>query len=90
VPLYTYVVIYKGDHFVAQAKHSNFLGFVSSWTSELPAGAMPSLTGDLRKELAHKAYRGEFGAVPNRRLVWRKIIDLGGSNFTIYAVQTDA
>ena len=56
MPLYTYVVTYKGDTYVAQDKKSNFKGFVSSWTSDLPLGALKGLTPSLAKELQRAAY----------------------------------
>ncbi|WP_224963111.1 hypothetical protein [Geomonas subterranea] len=89
MPLYTYIVTFKGSSYVAQAKHSNFRGFVSSWTSELPQNALQGLTPDLKKELSQKAYRGEFNEVPNRKHVWKKSIDLEGEEFTVFAVQTE-
>ncbi len=87
MPLYTYVVAFKGATYSAQSSHSNFRGFVTSWT-DLPQGALPALTPSLKKMLAHKAYRGEFEPVENRNHVWRKSIDLDGSEFVVYAIQT--
>ncbi len=89
MPLYTYIVSFKGSNYVAQAKHSNFKGFVSSWTSELPPNAIKGLTTELKKELSQKAYRGDFDEVPNRKHVWKKTIDLGGEEFALIAVQTE-
>ena len=89
MPLYTYILVYKGHSYVAQGRHSNFRGFVSSWTSELPPNALPGLTPNLHKELGEKAYRGAFDEVPNRKHVWTKQIELGGSEFRVYAVQTE-
>jgi hypothetical protein len=90
MPLYTYIATFKGATFVGQDRRSNFRGFVSAWTSELPANALPALTPELRKDLSAKAYRGEFVEVPNRKHVWRKSIDLNGEEFVVYAVQTEA
>jgi hypothetical protein len=88
MPLYTYIVSYKGASRVTQGRHSNFKGFISSWCSEIPAGALPGLTSALYKELVSKAYRGEFLPVANTSNVWRKSIEVGASEFTIIAVQT--
>ena len=87
MPLYTYVVTFKGSTYAAQSSHSNFRGFVTSWAN-LPQGALPALTPPLQKELAQKAYRGEFDPVENRKHVWRKTIDLSGNEFVVYAIQT--
>jgi hypothetical protein len=87
MPLYTYVVAFKGQTFAAQGSYSNFKGFVSAW-ADLPAGALPSLTSGLRKELSQKAYRSDFLEVPNRKHLWRKSIDLSGEEFVVYAIQT--
>ena len=88
MPLYTYVVSYKGATHVAQGSHSNFKGFISTWCSNLPAGALPTLTPALHHDLAAKAYRGEFPPVANIKHAWRKSIELGGSEFVVVAVQT--
>lgn len=87
MPLYTYIAAFKGATYASQGSYSNFKGFVTAW-SDLPANALPGLTPALRKELAHKAYRGEFFEVPNKKHLWRKSIDLNGEEFVVYAVQT--
>jgi hypothetical protein len=89
MPLYTYLATFKGATCVAQDRKSNFKGFVTAW-ADLPANALPGLTPSLRRELAEKAYRGEFVEVPNRKHVWRKTINLSGEEFVVYAVQTEA
>ena len=53
MPLYTYVIAFKGQTFATQGSYSNFKGFVTVW-ADLPAGALPSLTPSLKKELAQK------------------------------------
>jgi hypothetical protein len=88
MPLYTYVVSYKGASRVTQGSHSNFKGFISSWCSNIPPGALPALTPALHKELASKAYGGDFDSIPNIKHVWRKSIEVGGSEFVVIAVQT--
>ena len=90
MPLYTYVVTYRGSCHVAQGSHSNFKGFISTWCSNIPASALPALTPALHKELVAKAYSGEFVAISNAKNAWRKSIPLGGSECTIVAVQTQA
>ncbi len=88
MPLYTYIVSYKGASQVTQGSHSNFKGFISTWCSNIPAGALPALTPALDKELTARAYGGEFLAVSNIKHVWRKSIEVGGSPLTVIAVQT--
>lgn len=88
MPLYTYIVSFKGATYAAQSSHSNFRGFVSSWSGDLPENALPDLTPSLKKELSKKAYCGEFAEMPNRKHIWRKTIDLNGEEFVVYAVQT--
>lgn len=87
MPLYTYIAAFKGATFASQGSYSNFKGFVRAW-ADLPPNALPGLTPSLRKELAHKAYRGEFVEVPNEKHLWRKSIKLDGEEFVVYAVQT--
>jgi len=87
MPLYTYIVSFKGETYASQDSYSNFKGFIASWCN-IPVGAIHSLTPHLRKELAGKAYGGEFAEVPNRKHVWKKTIDLGGDDFVVYAIQT--
>ena len=88
MPLYAYVVSYKGATYVAQGSHSNYRGFASTWCANIPMGALPALTAPLHKELAAKAYRGEFSAVPNIKHTWRKSIEIGGNQCTVVGVQT--
>jgi hypothetical protein len=87
MPLYTYIVSFKGATHVTQGSHSNFKGFISTWCSN-PAGIAPSLTPVLQNELAHKAYRGEFLPVPNIKHAWKKSIELDGKELIVVAVQT--
>ena len=72
---------------VAQGSHSNLKGFISTWCSNLPAGALPALTPALHRDLAKKACRGKFPPIANTGHAWRKTIELGGSEFVV-AVQT--
>jgi len=78
MPLYTYVVTYRGGGYVAQASHSNFKGFVSEWADDVPMDALPGLTPALKRELSVAAYRGDFMLIPNRHHVWKKVLTLGG------------
>jgi hypothetical protein len=59
MPLYTYVVTYKGENYITQASRSNPKGF-PDWLGALP----PSL-----RKLVTDPYRGSFETVPNRRNV---------------------
>jgi len=89
MPLYTYILAFKGSLYAAQGRHSNFKGFVSSWSTDLPTNALPGLTATLKTELSKKAYRGEFLEVPNRTHVWRNTFKLEDEDFIVYAVQTE-
>ena len=88
MPLYTYIVAFKGTTYAAQGSHSNFKGFSSTLRGNLPPHALPGLTPTLRKELIDKAYKGEFSEAPNKKHVWHKVIDLSGEEFVVYAIQT--
>ena len=88
MPLYTFVLSYKGQSHVSQGSHSNFRGFVSAWCGNMPTSALPALTPTLRRELAGKAYVGEFVALPNLQHVWRKTFEIGGSACELLAIQT--
>jgi hypothetical protein len=88
MPLYTYVVSYKGSTHVTQSSHSNFKGFIDAWCTNLPAGALPALTPALHRDLARKAHLAEFPAIANIKHAWRKSVELAGSEFVVVAVQT--
>lgn len=85
MPLYTYVVSYRGATHVCQARRSNYQGF-GDWETDLP---QDFLTPSLRKEAAKHKYAG-FEEIPNRVHAWRKEFLLGGCAFTIIAVQTES
>ena len=89
MPLFTYIVSYAGAAHVAQGSHSNFTGFAMTWASNIPATALPTLTPALRKDLLHKAYQDAFSEVPGVKHVWRKALELGGRELTVFAVQTE-
>ena len=87
MPLYTYVVAFKGAVYTTQDSYSNFKGFTSIWSKGLPENALPGLTQALRNELLRKS-RGNFEEVPNRKHVWKTTIDLSGHPFVVHAIQT--
>lgn len=89
MPLYTYVATYKGESFVAQGQHSNYVGFASTWAA-LPAAALAGLPQVARKALARDAYRTDFSAVPNRTHVWTKTMQIDEFPMVVYAIQTEA
>ena len=89
MPLYTYIVTFKGAVHIAQGSHSNFTGFVSTWASSIGGGALSTMTPVQRKELTNRAYEGKFEAVSGAAHVWRKSIEIGGSDCVVVAVQTD-
>lgn len=89
MPLFTYIVSYKGASHVAQGSHSNFTGFAMTWAARIPASALPAMTPVLRKELQRVAYHGPFVEVAGAKHVWRKSLDLSGSELVVHAVQTE-
>ena len=89
MPLFTYIVSYKGSSYVAQGSHSNFTGFASTWAAHIPESELSLLTPVLRKELMRKAYAGTFVAVPGVKHVWRKSVEVGGLALCVHAVQTE-
>ena len=88
MPLFTYIVTYRGASHVAQGSHSNFTGFTSTWASNIPQGALPGLNPSLFRRLSAIAYEGSFTPVSNAKHVWCKSIELGGATLTVIAVQT--
>jgi hypothetical protein len=90
MPLFTYIVSYKGASHVVQERRSNYRGWWSSWTSEIPAGALPGLTPSLKQELSKPWGAVDWVAVLNRTHVWKKSFPLGGSEFSVYVIQTEA
>lgn len=68
MPLYTYIMSFKGSTYAAQGSYSNFKGFVSSWSGGLPDNALPGLTPSLKrnchkKHIAVSFFRARSGAV---------------------------
>jgi hypothetical protein len=88
MPLFTYIVSYKGSTHVAQGSHSNFNGFAMTWATGIPATALPALTPVLRKELKAKAYGG-FVAAEGVKHVWKKTLQIGNADLVVHAVQTE-
>ena len=79
MPLYTYVVTYRGESFTTQARRSNPKGFLD-WLEALP----PTL-----RKLVTDPYRGSFEAVPNQQNVWRNKFRVDGNDLNVVIVQTD-
>lgn len=77
MPLFTYVVAYKGESYIAQTRRSNPKGF-PDWMEALPK--------ELRNNI--NPYGGSFEPMPNRQHVWRKSLTVGDHELTIVAVQT--
>lgn len=88
MPLYTYVVTFNNSNYVGQGKYSNFKGFVSSWSAEMPNTALVGFSASLKKLLSEKVFTGEFREVVNRKGVWHKEIDLNGQRFSVHAIET--
>ena len=83
MPLYTYVILYKGATYVSQARRSNFQGF-GDWAAEIPTNALPA---SQRKQVLDQMYGG-FEEVPNRTNVWKKTLIIGNAEVAIVAIQT--
>ena len=75
MPLYTYLVTYKGEIYTVQKRRSNPKGFFPDWMEALP----PSLRNLKTPSLS------SFEAAPNRQNVWQ-ILD--GGDFRVVVVQT--
>jgi hypothetical protein len=86
MPLYTYVVSYRGATYAEQTRASNFKGFAGGVVGSIPASALPTLPATLRNEMLQSAMRCEWREVPNRSGLWRAAFDLAGDAFVIYAV----
>jgi hypothetical protein len=84
MPLYTYVVSFRDETYVVQARRSNSSGF-GDWFSGLPAAA---LTPAERKELTAGQLYGVFDEIPNSVHAWRKRLTIGGSQMIVTAIQT--
>ena len=78
MPLYTYVLHYKGETYVTQRRRSNFQGF-ADWLEGLPAS--------VRKGIKHP-YAG-FEPVPNRQRVWQRSLMVDDRELVVTAVQSD-
>ena len=89
MPLFTYIVSYKGSDYVAQGSHSNFTGFASTWSANIPKSALRTMTQSQREYLAKHAWDGSFEPVSGLTHVWRKVIHVQGSDCVITAIQTD-
>jgi len=88
MPLYTYIVTYNNSNYVGQGSHSNFRGFTSDWSRDIPDNALTGFNSNLKKQLQKLSFQGEFNSVPNRINVWEKSIDLNGKVFKIHAIET--
>jgi len=88
MPLFTYVASYRGGTHVDQERRSNFKGFAALVIGRIPDNTLPGLNTALRKSVVEKTYWVEWQPIPNRTNVWRTSFDLDGSEFAIYAVQT--
>lgn len=82
MPLYTYVIAFKGNTYISQSSHSNFRGFIS-WVE-----AIPNITPATKKGLSQKAHQGEFTPVAHKKHVWRKSIELADDALVVLAIQT--
>ncbi|MES2174062.1 MAG: hypothetical protein V4523_08985 [Pseudomonadota bacterium] len=79
MPLYTYVMSYKGATKISQHKHSNYTGFLLTPI----AAAFPNLKpafGDL--------IRMRPEPVSNAERVWGCSKDISGENFVLHVIET--
>ncbi len=88
MPLYTYVAHYKGRTCVDQDRRSNYAGFAPLVLGRMADGGLLGSSNNLRNEMAHKAYRSAWAAIPNRLSVWRTAFELDGVQLELYAIQT--
>ncbi|WP_112661884.1 hypothetical protein [Microvirga flavescens] len=81
MPLYTFVMSYKGRTAVYQHRKSNFKG----WLSQVIAAGFP----DLAKDKAFTTIRlGEPEAIPNVAHVWRFSVKLAEGELMVHVVET--
>jgi hypothetical protein len=57
------------------------------WFGEMPPNAIPALTPAHQKEM--NLYKGRYEAVPNRKNVWRKTLNIDGSELQVFVIQTE-
>jgi hypothetical protein len=86
MPLYTWVVTWRGDSYVHQDRRSNFRGW-TEW-AKVPPGALAHFSPALQAELYRQPLYAPWESLPNRRNVWRKQLELDGSPFVVTVVQT--
>lgn len=90
MPLYTYIVCYRGSTAAEQGSYSNYKGFAAQVLGAIPQKALPDITPKLRQEFLGKVYRCDWLAVLNRKNLWRASFELDGSDLVVYVVQTKA
>ena len=79
MPLYTYIMSYKGITKASQHKHSNYTGFLLTPISETFPNLKPNF-GDLMR------MRPE--PVPNAQRTWACSMEVSGGTFKLYVVET--
>jgi hypothetical protein len=90
MPLYTYIVNFKSESYVAQGRFSNVTGFFGTLMRDVPERSFPMLASALKYDICKEIAYGQFVEVPNRRNVWCKKVDVNGSVLTVYAVYTSS
>ncbi len=89
MPLYTYIATYRGASYAGQNRFSNFKGFASRVIGDVPDGVLPGLDKAMRNDVIEAMWRGQWQPIANRKNVWRNSFEVRGSEFVLYAVQTD-
>lgn len=86
MPLYTYMVAYKGETYVSQLSRSNFKGFVSELIDAIPPSTFSGIDTRAKKEMTKICY----GLIlrPNQTNVWEASGDVLGEKFRVFAVET--
>lgn len=79
VPLYTYVMSYKGRTKVSQHRHSNYTGFLITPVS----GAFPGL-----KPVFDDLIRMKPEPVQNAERTWACSKEISGEDFTLHVIET--
>lgn len=79
MPLYTFVMTFKGTTKVAQYRRSNYTGFVLTPIAEAFPHLEPAF-GDLM--------RMRPAPVPNTQRVWTCATNMSGEAFTLHVVET--
>jgi hypothetical protein len=88
MPLYTFVASFNGKTYCDQDSKSNFKGFTGTLIGRNNCYECLGISPSDKQELTSRIMRASWAEVPNKAGVWTCAIDLHGSLFSLYAVET--